>query len=235
MYDAQTGAWIGAEQNVKTPLYRHVAKTYLWMFIALAITFATSYGLYATGAVLALFVTPWMPLALLIGKLVLVVVLTARLQKMSLTAARITFIAYAVTTGIVFSTLFLMYDVTATIFVFGVTSLYFGVMAAVGLITKRDLSGFGPMIGMGLIALIIMGLVSMFFNFYMLDTVVCFVGLILFLGITTYDSKKVKDYYYSFQGDPAMLDKISIYSALNLYLDFINIFLYLLRLLGKRK
>ena len=108
-------------------------------------------------------------------------------------------------------------------------------MAAAGLITKRDVSGFAPLILFGLLALLLMGAVNLFLGLEGFETAICFIGVAIFLGVTTYDSKKVKDYYHAFEGDAEMLEKVSIYSALNLYLDFINLFLYLLRLLGKRK
>ena len=178
---------------------------------------------------------PWLPFALLIGKLALVFYLTSRIRKYSVTTARVIFLCYSVLTGIALSPLLLLYDAGSAIFVFGVVSVFFGVMAAAGLITKRDVSGFAPLILFGLLALLLMGAVNLFLGLEGFETAICFIGVAIFLGVTTYDSKKVKDYYHAFEGDAEMLEKVSIYSALNLYLDFINLFLYLLRLLGKRR
>ena len=232
----QDGADLDAvRQQAQTPLYRHVAKTYGWMFLGLLLTFVTSFLLYATRMVLLFFITPWLPFALLIGKLALVFYLTSRIRKYSVTTARVIFLCYSVLTGIALSPLLLLYDAGSAIFVFGVVSVFFGVMAAAGLITKRDVSGFAPLILFGLLALLLMGAVNLFLGLEGFETAICFIGVAIFLGVTTYDSKKVKDYYHAFEGDAEMLEKVSIYSALNLYLDFINLFLYLLRLLGKRK
>lgn len=223
------------EMNTKSPLYKHVAKTYAWMFLGLLLTFLTCVALYATKLVIALFITWWLPFALLVAKLALVVFLTARLHKMSVGAARGIFLGFSVLTGVTLSPLMLMYEAGSAIFLFGVAALFFGVMAGAGLVTKRDVSGFAPIVLFGLIALVVMELVSLFIHMPMLDTVICFIGIAIFLGVTTYDAKKCKDYYHAYENDAQMLDKVSIFSALNLYLDFINLFLYLLRLLGKRR
>lgn len=217
------------------PLYKHIGKTYAWMFLGLLITFLTSFVFYESGMVYVLFSIPYINLILIVAKLALVCYLSARIYKLSVTSARVLFLTYSFTTGIVFSSLFLLYDVPYAIFLFLVTAAFFGLMALIGLTTKKDLSGFGSIILFGLIALVIMGLVSSFFNSYLLDVIVCFVGIFIFLGVTIYDSQKAKNYYYEFQNDSIMLEKLSIYSALDLYLDFINIFIYLLRLFGKKK
>lgn len=227
--------WINTEERAKTPLYKHIAKTYAWMFLGLMVTFATAYSLYSTGLVWFVFYFSWMPIALLIAKLALVWFLTSKMYSFQVNTVRTIFLAYSFLTGVVFSTLFIMYDATDSILLFGVTALFFGLMAGIGLITKKDVSRYGSIIVFGLVALLIMSLISYFLNLYMLDIILCFVGLFVFLGVTTYDSKKAKDFYYQFEGDSEMLEKISVYSALNLYLDFINVFLYLLRLFGKKR
>ena len=112
-------------------------------------------------------------------------------------------------------------------------------MAVYGNVTNRDLTGWGPKLMGGLIALIVCGLVgglfSLFgFGFGIMDLVLCAVGLLIFMGLTAYDTQMLKYYYSYFGGDAAMLHKSSIIGALNLYLDFINIFLYILRMLGRR-
>lgn len=222
-------------ERSKSPLYKHVVKTYAWMALGLLLTFGTSLAFCLSGAVLVMFVAPWLPIALLVAKLALVVYLTARITRFSVNTARGIFLAYSVLAGIALSPILLVYGAYSAILVFFVTALFFGIMAAAGIITKQDVSRFRSIVAVGLVTLLIMELVSLFLQLPGFDTAICFIGLALFLGVTTYDSKKVKDYYYTFEGDAAMLEKISIYSALNLYLDFINIFLYLLRLLGKRR
>lgn len=241
MYDTQTGEWIEPGKEPisaplqREPVYKHLAATFGWMFLALAITFVTSYAVYATGALYYVFASPYLLIAMVVAKLVMVAVLSRNLYKFSVGAARTIFLAYAATTGVVLSSLFLLYDVPSAILLFLAACVYFGAMAAAGIITKKDVSGLGGLVTCGLIGLLVMTVLSMVFRLSGLDIAVSFIGLALFMGITTYDAKRAKDYYYSFEGDGEMLKKISIYSALNLYLDFINIFLYLLRLLGKRR
>ena len=222
------------EKN-RSPLYKHVAKTYAWLFLGLALTFTTAYSLIATGLVWFVFMVWWLPLALLIGELVLVGFLTSRIAQYSVGKVKAIFIGYSLLSAVTFSAVLLMYQAQSVILAFGVAAVFFGTMAAFGLVTKRDVSGFRWVILAGLIALLVMQLVATIFHLQGLDTVLCFVGLALFMGITTYDAKRTKDYYYLFEGNAQMLDKMAIYSALALYLDFMNIFLYLLRLFGKRK
>lgn len=222
-------------ERYQSPLYKHVAKTYLWMFIGLAVTFAVGMGLYRSNLIYQFYAVPMMSIALLAAQIVLVVWLSARITKLSLTACRAIFLGYSALTGVTVGAVLAIYGAPVAMFAFGVASLFFGCMAVAGLITKRDVSGFRYIIVFGLVALLLMQLVNMFLNLSSFDTMICFIGVALFLGITTYDAKKTKDYFYAFEGNQAMLDKVSVYSALNLYLDFINLFLYLIRLLGRRR
>ena len=141
--------------------------------------------------------------------------------------------------GLNLSSIFLAYDFGSLILAFLVGAVYFGVMAVYGNVTNRDLTGWGPKLMGGLVALIVCslvgGLFSLFgFGFGIMDLVLCAVGLLIFMGLTAYDTQMLKYYYSYFGGDAAMLHKSSIIGALNLYLDFINIFLYILRMLGRR-
>ena len=141
--------------------------------------------------------------------------------------------------GLNLSSIFRVYDFGSLIFAFLVGAVYFGVMAVYGNVTNRDLTGWGPKLMGGLVALIVCslvgGLFSLFgFGFGIMDLVLCAVGLLIFMGLTAYDTQMLKYYYSYFGGDAAMLHKSSIIGALNLYLDFINIFLYILRMLGRR-
>lgn len=222
-------------ERYQSPLYKHVAKTYLWMFIGLAITFVIGMGLYMSGLVFVFFSVPMMSILLLIAQIALVVWLSARITKLSVNACRAIFLGYSALTGVTVGAVLAIYGAGIALFAFGVASLFFGCMAVAGLLTKRDVSGFRSLILFGLVALLAMQLVNMFLGLESFDSMICLIGVALFLGITTYDAKKTKDYFYAFEGNQAMLDKVSIYSALNLYLDFINLFLYLIRLLGKRR
>ena len=163
----------------------------------------------------------------------LVFVLSSRVQNMSVGGARATFFAYALLNGMVLSYYFLIFDLGTLVLAFLATSLYFGLMAVYGTTTHKDLSGWGPKLMMGLFALIITGFVGMLFGMSFLTTVLySAVGLVVFMLLTAYDTQKLSQMYSYYAGDSELAEKASIYGALTLYLDFINIFLYVVRLLG---
>lgn len=213
----------------------YTAKTFLWMFLGLMTTFAVALFGYATGTIVYIFAIPYFHIILLVAELVVVMVLSARLQKLNVATARVLFFAYAVLNGIVFSVYFLIFTMLSLILVFAMTAVYFGGMAAYGYCTKTDLSRLRPILIGGLIFLIVFGLLSLFLPMGMMDRVVCLIGVGIFLAFTAYDTQKIRAYYQAYQGDQAMLERASIFSALQLYLDFVNLFLYLLRLLGRSR
>ena len=215
-------------------LSKYLVKTYGWMFIGLAITFFTSVALIYSGLVLSLlrnYYTVWI---LLIAEVLVVAMLTVRLHKMSIGAAFFTFFLYAFINGITLSPILFMYGAQTSIIVFAVAAVFFGLMALYGMVTKQDLSSFGRILVFGLIGLLLMTLVSIFLRLEQLDMIICYIGLAIFLGLTAYDTWRIKKSFEVVQQDKAILTKASIFGALQLYLDFINIFLYLLRILGKR-
>ena len=214
---------------------RYTARTFLWMFLGLGVTFLTALGLVASGLIAWVFSIPYVQIVLLVSTLAVVFILSSRVQNMSVGAARAMFFVYAILNGIVFSVYFLIYDVFSLVLVFGATALYFGAMAIFGWVTKVDLSRIRNVLVGGLIFLIVFGILSLFLPMGGFDRILCLVGIAIFLGFTAYDTQKIRAYYAAFQGDPAMLSKVSILSALALYLDFINLFLYLLRILGRRR
>ena len=161
--------------------------------------------------------------------------MSARVNKMSVGAARGIFLFYAALNGIVFSAYFLVFGVVQLLLVFVATSLFFGIMAGVSLIFKIDISGIRPILVGGLIFLIIFGILSMFLNLGAMETVMCYVGIAVFLGFTAYDTGKIRQNYVHFAENQEVLEKASIFSALSLYLDFINLFLYILRLLNRSR
>lgn len=218
-------------------LQRYTAKTFLWMFLGLAVTFGVALLGYVSGMTISLLISvPYFHLIVLVAELAVVLVLAARITKLSVGAARALFLAYAVLTGLVFSTYFLLFDVMSMILVFAVTALYFGVMALFGYFTTMDLSRIRTILVGGLLFLIAFGLLSLFIPvFGAMERLYCLIGIAIFLAFTAYDTQKIKHLYYGFAGNEAMLAKASIYSALQLYLDFINLFLYLLRFLGRRR
>ena len=219
-------------------LSEFMSKSFGWMFAGLLVTFGIGIGAVASGLIFPI-INSGLFIFTSIAELVMVFVLSARVQKLQPSTATALFFGYAVLNGINLSSIFLVYDYGTLILAFLVGAVYFGVMAVYGNVTDRDLTGWGPKLMGGLVALIVcalMGsLLSMFgLNFGIADLLLCAVGLLIFMGLTAYDTQMLKYYYSYFGGDAAMLHKASIIGALNLYLDFINIFLYIVRMLGRR-
>ena len=184
----------------RNPLYKHVAKTYLWMFFGLAITFAVGMTLYASNLVFFFYAVPMLSLVLLVAQLGLVIFLSARLTKISVNACRAVFVIYSALTGITIGAVLAAYEAGVAMLAFGVSAFFFGCMAAAGLLTRRDVSGFRSLVIFGLLALIVMQVINLFLRLDGFDTMICLAGVAIFLGITTYDSKKTKDLYYAFEG-----------------------------------
>ncbi len=219
-------------------LSEFMSKSFGWMFAGLLVTFGVGIGAVTSGLIFPI-INSGLFIFTSIAELVMVFVLSARVQKLQPSTATALFFGYAVLNGINLSSIFLVYDYGTLILAFLVGAVYFGVMAVYGNVTDRDLTGWGPKLMGGLVALIVcalMGsLLSMFgLNFGIADLLLCAVGLLIFMGLTAYDTQMLKYYYSYFGGDAAMLHKASIIGALNLYLDFINIFLYIVRMLGRR-
>ena len=212
---------------------RYTARTFGWMFLGLAVTFAVMVAAYMTGLSLALLSVPAI-LVLTLVELAVVFKLSASVGKISVGMSRGLFFLYAVINGLVFSTYFLYFKVPSLVFAFGVTALYFGVMAAVGYFTSVDLSRIRTLLFGGLILLIVFNLLGMFFGFGATERLICFAGVALFLAFTAYDTQKIKAYYAAYQYDARMLASVSIFAALQLYLDFINLFVHILRIFGDR-
>lgn len=222
-----------AYANAGLTLNQYVARTYGWMFVGLMITFGLAAALAYSGAVLYLFSVPALPMILLIAEVAVVLILSTGIVKRSVGTTRVLFAVYSLLNGAVFSVYFVLYEVVHLIAIFGLTALFFGAFALYGRFAKTDLSRLRPLLIGGLIFLLIAGLLTLFINFTALERVICMVGIVVFLCFTAYDNQKIKANYEYFYGDQAMLQKASIYSALQLYLDFINLFLYLLRFLGR--
>lgn len=215
----------------------YTARTFLWMVLGLMITFGTAVVCWAVNLTLyALYYMPFLPIVLLIVTLVMAFTMSARIERMSVGTAKSMFIAFSLIFGFTMSVYLYLYELGSIIFVFLATAVYFGILAAYGHFTKRNLAGIGPILFSGLIFLIVFGVLTLFIPaFTAFDTVVCLVGIAVFLGYTAYDTQRIRAYYHYYAGYPDMMEKASIFSALQLYLDFINLFLYLLRFLGKNR
>lgn len=213
----------------------HRSNTFLWMFLGLMITFGVAIAGWMTGVAPIVFSSVG-SLLLLIVQLVVVVFLTAMIENMSVGAAKACFVAYSALTGLTFSVYFYLFELGSLIFVFLVTAVFFGVFGLYGRLTQTDLSSLRPILLSGLVVLLVYGMITLFVpGLGMLDAVMTLGAVALFLAYTAYDMQKVERYYYYYRHDPEMLEKAAIFSALQLYLDFINLFVRLLRYLGKRK
>ena len=173
---------------------------------------------------------------MLIAELAVVFYLSARINSISFTKATVMFIIYSILNGATLASIFLVYTMSSIASTFFVAAGTFGVMALYGYVTKSDLTRIGNICLMALIGLIIATLVSMFWQNSMLQMIITYAGVILFVGLTAYDSQKIKRLLTA-DGIEVTEEtqKIALLGALTLYLDFINLFLYLLRLLGDRK
>ena len=211
----------------------YMTRTYRWMASGLLITFAMA---YITATTSLIYLVDSLYLVLTIAELALVFVLSSRVQNMSVDAARATFFGYALLNGMVLSYYFIVFSVGTLVMAFLATAVYFGLMAVYGTTTHKDLTGWGPRLMMGLVALLVTSLIGMLFGFGFGSSVLyCGIGLALFMLLTAYDTQKLQQMYAYYAGDPELAEKASIYGALTLYLDFINIFLYVVRLLGNNR
>lgn len=229
-------------------LRAYMLRVYSYMAIGLALTGLTAYALFAvsvstdptTGQLLGLtaigqtlFASP-LKWALVIAPVALVFLLNFRIQRMSVAAAQATFWVYAALTGASLATLLMFYTGTSVAKVFFITAASFGALSLYGYTTKKDLTGFGSFLFMGLIGIVIASIVNMFLHSGMIGWIISVVGVGVFAGLTAYDTQKIKEMYYV-NSDEATMGRIAIMGALSLYLDFINMFIMLVQLLGDRR
>ena len=210
-------------------------KTYLWMTMALVITGLTAF-VVATNSAITSFLNLhhqviWV---LFFAELALVIGINAAINKISLPVATLMFIAYAALNGVTFSSLFYVYTAGSLATTFLITAGTFGAMSAFGFFTKVDLSSIGKILLMALIGLIIATVVNIFVESSALEMILSYVGVLIFVGLTAYDTQKIKNMFLMAPDASSTMQKYALLGALMLYLDFINLFLYLLRIFGKR-
>lgn len=221
--------------DMQAGLNAYISKIFGRMFIGLFVTALAALLTVTNVQMFYLFVGTPLMFVLFIAELVIVFSLSARLNKISYTTAQVMFYAYAIINGITLSTIFVVYDLGTIYTAFFTTAVAFGVMSIYGLVTKKDLTKIGSMFTMLLIGVIIASLVNLFVRSSQFDLIISFAAVALFVGLVAFDAQKLKSYYYASLNDPQMQRKIGIIGALSLYLDFINIFLYLLRIFGNRR
>lgn len=224
-------------QSVNTAYRTLMGKVYLWMTLALAVTGLTSlYVASSPGLVQSIFASRGTFWLLVIAELALVFILSARIMKMSFSTAGIMFALYSVLNGVTMSFIFIAYTSTSIATAFFVTAGMFAAMSFIGFVTKKDLSSFGSFFTMALIGLIIASVVNIFLNSSVMYWIITYVGVLLFVGLTAYDTQKIKQMLIEY-GDEVNdgTQKLALIGSLSLYLDFINLFLYILRLFGNNK
>lgn len=221
-------------QDTRDSLSLFILKTFGRMAVGLLITFAVSALAFFAGIGNLLYRMPFLPIVLAVLEVVVVVVFSARLMKISAGTASALFFTYALLNGLTFSAFFIMYDVAVMIAAFGLAALFFGLLAAYGYLTKTDLSKLRPILTCALLFSCAYWLIALIFRFEMGSVLMSYVGLVIFMAYTAYDLQKLKRVYEQCGHDEVMAKKASVYGALQLYLDFINIFIYILRLLGRR-
>lgn len=208
-------------------------KVYLWMVMGLGLTALTSW-LSAINGWLYYFGGIWQ-FVLLGVELLLVIGLTAMIRKLSMGVATFMFVTYSILNGLTLSAIFSIYEIGSILLAFIISASLFAVLAIWGTVTKRDMSSFSKVLMPALIALVIAGIINIFWANSLFDMIISCGGVLIFAGLTVYDANKIKQ--MSQQVDPygQEVSKMALLGALTMYLDFINLFLYLLRILGRAR
>lgn len=210
-------------------------KVYVWMTLALTITGITAYAVATIPNLQEIvLMNSFVMWGLIIAEFGLVMVISWGINKLSLTTATLLFVLYSVINGATLSVIFVAYSIGTISKVFFITAGTFAVMAFIGYVTKTDLSKLGKILFMALIGLVIATIVNIFLKSSGLDLVLSYVGVLVFVGLTAYDTQKIKQMLWQAGDLSETSQKIALLGALSLYLDFINLFLYLLRIFGRR-
>lgn len=229
-YDKQ----LAAAERASATLMRNV---YWWMTLALAITGLTAYVVATNETMVSyLFLYPLLWIGIMIADLALVIILSACINRLSFTWATVLFILYSLLNGVTFSSIFLTYEMGSIASTFFICAGMFAALAIVGSFTKKDLSNLGRILIMALFGLIIATIVNIFIQNDTFSWIVSIIGVLIFSGLTAYDAQKIKNMLnlYGNQDEEVGM-KIALMGSLSLYLDFINLFLDLLRIFGRRR
>ncbi|MCL2628564.1 MAG: Bax inhibitor-1/YccA family protein [Oscillospiraceae bacterium] len=236
----------GDQDDIARATTSCLARVFLKMFFALLVTAGTSFAIYSNQDLLTMIFTS-LPIliGLLIAQFALVIILSARVMKMSSAVSNVMFFVYALLMGVTLSVIFITYEIGVIFQAFAVSALMFGAMAIYGTITKRDLTRLGSLCFMALIGIIIASLINFFFRNEMMTMIINYIGVLVFVGLTAYDTQKVKNMLHEVNSgskesievsnrDEA-IKRISVIGALRLYLDFLNLFLKILAIMGRRR
>lgn len=222
----------GLRENV---LGRFMNAVYAWMCVGLAVTAAVAWWVSMNPAVMKTAMSGGALILLFIAEIALVVVITRAVNKINATAATALFLLFAAINGLLLASIFMVYALGTIFAAFLVTAGMFGAMSVVGFITKTDLTRFGSYLFMALIGFIIATVVNIFLASTMLEWIIAYGGVLLFLGLTVYDTQRLKYLAYQVQGNAALSSRMSIVGSLILYLDFINLFLLILQIMGRER
>ena len=206
------------------------SKIFLWMFLGLLVTFATGYYVAISPNILEKIFSVGGYILLAVIELGLVIFLSARITKLSPTSARIMFLLYSFVSGLTFSTIFVSYQISAIIYIFLIAAVIFGIFGLIGYCTNLDLTKMNTYLLIGIIGILICSIINIFVGNGTFEIIISSISIIIFLGFTAYDVQKIKELSNYIDED-----NLAIYGALQLYLDFINIFLDLLRLFGNNR
>ena len=205
------------------------SKVFLWLCIGLMITFGTGYAIQYNEPLLNNIFSVWSYIIIWIAEIVIAIVLSIRIHKMSPTTAKVLYLLYTALTGLTFATIFIAYNIESIIIVFGITSLIMLVFGILGYKTNIDLTKISTFLIIGLIGIILASVISLFVESVALNLGIIIVSIIIFVGYIAYDIQMIKRRAYGIQDE----DSLAVYGAFQLYLDFINIFIDLLRLFGR--
>ena len=218
-------------------LQKHISKTFVWMFVGILLTALTAFFVSnSETAMLAIFGNPLLVIGAVIVELALVIMFSKMgISSMNPGRAKIFYIIYCIVSGLTFSAIFIVYSMESIWLAFGLTALYFGALACIGLTTNVDLSKWGTIAIIGIIVLVIFELGLMIFGVAAPVKLVTGISIGLFTILTAWDVQKMKKMYEYYESDAKGLETACLYSAFELYLDFINLFLDILKLVGKSK
>lgn len=223
-----------AGTDIDAGLRSYMVRVFNYMAMGLALTGVVAFWTASSPAMMhAIFQTPLMWVVLL-APLAMVFFLSFKIDSLSFSTAQTIFWVYAALMGLSISSIFLIYQLPSIARVFFITAATFGAMSLYGYTTKKDLTGWGSFLFMGLIGIIIASLVNIFLKSSAMQFIISVIGVLVFTGLTAYDTQQIKEMYYEGDGE-AVMGKKALMGALRLYLDFINLFLMLLRLFGDRR
>jgi uncharacterized protein len=210
-------------------------QVYAWMFAGLAVTGTVAYLVSQNTTMLHYLYSSGLYLPLFLVQVVFVIAIQKAAMRVNVGVATALFLIYAGFLGMMISFIFLVYPIATLASTFMVTAGVFGAMSVYGFVTKRDLTSIGSFLFMGLIGIILASVANYFMHSSALGWAITYIGVFIFIGLTAYDTQKLKEIAISLEGNPQLAARASIIGSLSLYLDFINLFLFLLRIMGRRR